>query len=873
MNDLQTKTWIEPLSQREIEILRLISDGLSNHAIAQKLFLSDNTIKWYNKQIYAKLGVKSRTEAVSLARQFSLLESTANSAGKDEIRPQHNLPQQLTNFIGREKEIDRIQRLLSPIRQQTNSGTDTGARLVTLTGPGGVGKTRLAIQVGFELLGVYPYGVWLVELAPLATPELVPQALITLFGLPDDANRPALTMLADYLREKRVLLILDNCEHVIEACARLAEGLLVECPDLHILASSREVLGIEGEVAWKVPSLSLPPAENSTLEKMNQSEAVRLFLDRAAAALPGFELTEGNAPAVARVCRRLDGIALSIELAATRVRLLQVEQIAERLDDAFRLLTGGSRTALPRQQTLRATIDWSYNLLSEAERSLLRRMAVFVGGGRLEAIEAICAGADLEESEVLERLTQLVDKSLVMAERVQGEAPRYFLLETIRQYAREKLDECGEGDGARERHARWHAALAEIAEPKTHGHGQIEWLDRLEQEHDNLRAALEWTLHNDVELGLRTASALAWFWQLHGHAVEGYRQLAKLLDAGPLAPSPLHATALTWAAWLVGYAHYEEQSTALATASLAMSRELDYLEGQAFSNLTLVNQLHHHGDYDLALPLAEAGLAQIEQAGIPWGIRHALGIVGFISIDQGDYTRAHSLYQKSLRMSREIGDIDGISWSLYQLGYLASIRGDFENAMAYYQESLLLAWEVRNKPLIFWIRTQMGNAAIQLGDSERGKALLEENAVLMREMDYIPDLAGVLTRLGSLARLQGEYDQAAKYYSESLKLAWKNGGINTVARSIAGLAELNALRGQPRKAARLLAAVQDIPETYDGFLQELFSDRQGELGQIADTVRSQLDEPAFQVEQQLGRQMSLGDAVAYALDESQVDLT
>jgi non-specific serine/threonine protein kinase len=422
MNGLHTKTWIEPLSQRELEILRLISDGLSNHAIAQKLFLSDNTVKWYNKQIYAKLRVNSRTEAISLARRSSLLESPSSLTAKEDIHPQHNLPQQLTHFIGREKEIDRIQRLLSPIKRQPESATSQPVRLVTLTGPGGVGKTRLAIQVGYALLELYPHGVWLVELAPLANPELVPGALITLFGLPGDASRSALTVLAGYLREKRALLILDNCEHLIEACARLAEGLLVQCPERCILASSREALGIEGEVARKVPSLSLPPADQPALESMSQSEAVRLFLDRAAAALPGFELTQGNAPAIARVCRRLDGIALSIELAATRVRLLQVEQIAERLDDAFRLLTGGSRTALPRQQTMRATIDWSYNLLSEAERSLLRRLAVFAGGGRLEAVEAICAGDSLEKSDVLELLTHLVDKSLVMAERVQGAA-------------------------------------------------------------------------------------------------------------------------------------------------------------------------------------------------------------------------------------------------------------------------------------------------------------------------------------------------------------------------------------------------------------------------------------------------------------------
>jgi tetratricopeptide (TPR) repeat protein len=543
-----------------------------------------------------------------------------------------------------------------------------------------------------------------------------------------------------------------------------------------------------------------------------------------------------------------------------------VGQIADRLDDAFRLLTGGSRTALPHHQTLRATIDWSYNLLSEAERRLLRWLSVFAGGGRLEAVEGICSGNNLDKSEVLEFLTHLVDKSLVMVERVQDEPPRYFLLETIRQYASEKLNESGEGEAVRQRHALWFAKLAEIAEPHIYGHGQVEWLDQLEQEHDNLRATLEWSLHNDIELGLQTASALAFFWQLRGYSVEGFQHFDKLFEARPSVSSIPHAKALIWSAWLVGYAHYDKKSYTLATICLDKSRELGYLEGQALSHLTIANELYHHGDYDQALPPAEAGLALIEQTGNRWGIRHALGIVGYISQAQGDYTRSYSLYQISLALSREIGDIDGISWSLYQLGNLATIWGDFENAMAYYQESVLLAREVRNKPLISWISAHMGNAIIQLGDSMQGKALLEESAVLMRELGYFPYLASVLTRLGRLARIHEEYKQASNYYSEGLKAAWKNDRRGPVARSIAGLAELCALGSQPHKAARLLAAVQDIPEIFDGLWQYLYSDWQRELEQISDTIQSRLDEPAFRAEQEFGRQMSLEDAVAYALE-------
>ena len=491
---------------------------------------------------------------------------------------------------------------------------------------------------------------------------------------------------------------------------------------------------------------------------------------------------------------------------------------------------------------------------------------MFAGGGSLGAVEAVCSGNSLEKSEVLELLTHLVDKSLVMANRVQGAEPRYYLLETIRQYGREKLNGSGEGEVMRERHARWYAELAEMAEPHIFGHGQIEWLDRLEQEHDNVRAALEWSLHNDVDLGLHITSALAYFWQLRNHFMEGYQQMRKLLAAGPSDPSLVHAKALTWAGVLAGFAQYDGQSISLASASIAMSRELGYLEGQALSHITLALSPYLHGDNEKAQPLAEAGLALFEQTANQWGIRHACAILGNIIQANGDFERAHILFQKSLALSREIGDIDGISWSLYLLGNLASNRGDFEKAMADYQESLRNAREVRNKILISWIRARMGRAAIQLGDYGQARALLDESTVLMRELCDFPCVAGALTNLGLLARLQGEYDQAIKFYSESLRLAWKIDGRDSTAWSIAGLAELYALCGQPRKAARLLAAVQDVPETHEYIKHYLFSDWRRELGQIVDTIRSRLDEPTFQVEQEFGRQMSLGDTVAYALE-------
>ncbi len=472
------------------------------------------------------------------------LAAAARAEGEPEERgseirtPPHNLPLQLTSFIGREKEIAEVKRLLrGPDRTglQDPSGL---VRLLTLTGAGGVGKTRLALQVASDLLQSFPDGVWLIELAPLSDPALVPQTVAVVLGVKEEPGRPLQATLTDHLRGKQALLILDNCEHLVQASAQLAEAVLRTCPDVRLLATSREMLGVAGERALYVPSFSLPDPHTfppvgadpvsapvsalmSALSVLTQSEAIRLFVDRAASVMPGFSLTPDNAPAIVQICQRLDGIPLAIELAAVRVKVLRVEQIAVRLADAFRLLTGGVRTALPRQQTLQATMDWSYDLLSEAERRLFNRLSVFAGGWTLEAAEAVCAdvvgadprvgpgaGADTQISpdDILEQLTQLVNKSLVLAEREQGEETRYRLLEIIRQYALVKLAVSGEADAVRRQHAEYFLALAESGMSSNPAFGPLQpaWLDRMEKEHDNVRTALTWSqsVTDSAELGL-----------------------------------------------------------------------------------------------------------------------------------------------------------------------------------------------------------------------------------------------------------------------------------------------------------------------------------------------------------------------------------
>ena len=483
----------------------------------------------------------------------------------------HNLPLPLTSFVGRERELAAVHEALA------------AHRLVTLTGPGGVGKTRLALQAAAAGLEAFPDGAWLVDLAPLADAALVPLTVLAALGVRERPGRPHLATLTEHLRARRLLLVLDNCEHLLDACARLADALLRACLGPRVLATSRELLGVPGEAARRVPSLATPdPRHPPPPARLGRYEAVRLFVDRARLGRPGFVLTDQNAGPVAQVCARLDGLPLAIELAAARLRALPVEQLAGRLDDRFRLLTGGGRTAVPRQQTLQAAIDWSHALLAAPERAVLRRLAVFAGGWPLAAAEAVCAGAGVEPGGVLDLLAGLVDKSLVVFEEAAlepgaGGAGRYRLLETIRQYAEARLVGAGEAARVRRRHRDWYLALAERAALELVGRDQVAWLDRLGAEHDNLRGALAWSQADPdgAAAELRLAAALGRFWNLRGHISEGRAWLAHALerDAGA-APAAARASALNWAGLLASLAAALPAAAALLEASIALGRGL-----------------------------------------------------------------------------------------------------------------------------------------------------------------------------------------------------------------------------------------------------------------------------------------------------------
>jgi predicted ATPase len=629
--------------------------------------------------------------AEPLVNTFVILSGEAVASGAQLVKPRPrsrtNLPRHLTSFIGRDREIEEVKGLLST----------TG--LLTFTGPAGVGKTRLALRVVADLVNQYLDGVWMAELGALSDPALVPKTVATALDVPEQPGRALTETLKDYLRPKSLLLVLDNCEHLLSACAQLADVLLKTCPILRILATSREPLGLPGEVIWRVPSLSIPSLKHlPPIEELTQYEAVHLFIDRATLSQPGFRITAGNAAVVAQLTHRLDGIPLAIELAAARVKALPLDAIANRLDDRFRLLTGGSRTGLPRHQTLRATLDWSYDLLSEQERILFRRLSVFAGGFTLEAAEQICVGEGVDDSDILDLLTRLVDKSLVIFDEPEGQG-RYRLLESVRGFGSDRLQESGEASDVRRQHRDWHLALAEQADRELRGPRQAWWLERLETEHDNLRAALEWSKAEEdgAEAGVRLTGALQSFWVIHGHDVEGRAwfegALARSSDLPPsMLPKVLGGATLF--AWRQGDF---ERAIALGEKGLVLCRELDDKENGAPLRIWLGLVAARQGDYERATALLEQSVSMCNDLGKKWLTSMALACLARVLLDQGNYERAAPLSMQSLALARDAGDKTRIAFSLHGLATVALRRGENRRAAEYFRESLGVGREVGNR--------------------------------------------------------------------------------------------------------------------------------------------------------------------------------
>jgi predicted ATPase/class 3 adenylate cyclase len=752
----------------------------------------------------------------------------------------NNLPVQSTAFIGREKEVAAVVALLR----------NPDVRLVTLTGPGGTGKTRLGLQVAAEVLDDFEGGVYSVELAALTDPSLVASTIAQTLGVTESAGKPLLDSLREYLKDRHLLLLLDNFEQVAVASS-VVDALMKGAARLKVLATSRVCLNLYGEHEYAVPPLSLPdPKHLLSLEHVSQYEAVRLFIERAQAVKSDFTITNENAPAVAEICVRLDGLPLAIELAAARVKLFSPQALLSRLGNRLKMLTGGASNLPRRQQTLRAAIEWSYDLLSEGEKQFFRRMAVFQGGRTLEGLEAVCNYDGSLEVDVLDGVESLVNNSLLGQREGRDGEPRFWMLETIHEYAREKLQENGEAEALHREHALYFMTLAEEAQPHLVGKEQQEWLERLEEEYDNIRAALRWGRETnqaeDIETGLRLAGAIWRFWLVRGYFSEGLEQLSGLLVLQQA----------------------EKKSEGLTTDISRIRAEALYTDESKGYRAKALNGAgllaHNQGDYATARSLHNESLALKQELGDKQGIAASLGNLGLVAQEQGDHITARSLHEESLVLRREIGHKSGIAYALTNVGIMAQEQGDHITARSLHEESLAMQRELGDKRGIAMSLVNLGIVAHLQEDYTTARSLAEESLVLLRELGDKWGIAAALNNIGNVAQEEGDYASARALYEESLLLFRELGNKLRIAMSLAGLGRVAVNMGRPELGARVLGAVEARLGDIDAVLD---SEDRLPYERAVESARSLLEEEPFERAWQQGRAMSMEQAIKYALEE------
>ena len=725
----------------------------------------------------------------------------------------NNLPLQPTPLVGREREVGEVCERLG----------QEGVRLLTLTGPGGVGKTRLALQAAADVLEDFEEGVFFVSLAAVTDPELFFGEIAGALGLRESGDVPLEDLLKEYLGRRELLLLLDNFEQMLSAVPLVGE-ILSAAPQLKVLATSRIPLGIYGEHDYAVSPLSVPdPKHLPDLQALSQYEAVRLFIDRAGAAKRGFEITSENAPAVAEICVRLDGLPLAIELAAARVKMLSPKAILTRLANRLKLLTGGAKDLPERQRTLRGAIEWSHDLLEEGERTLFARLAVFSGGRTLEAIEAICDAEGDLPVDVFDGVSSLLDKSLLLREEGPEEESRFVMLETIHEYAREKLRESGEAAEVSGLHAAYFLAFAEEAEPELEGPDQVSWMERLEADHDNFRAALSWLLEvGEAEVALRIGGALGRFWRSRGHLSEGRRWLSEGLSGGDGAPAGVRARALLVLGDLNRKQGYYPQAEEKLEASLALCREAGDSRGQAQALYILGFIAGERNDLERAEKLLEESLALGRKAGTPVEIHNALNGLAGLAFFRNDYARASVLHEEGLGMARAAGDVEGILKHTNNLGVLALARNDFERAEALFREARGLGWKLGDWLDVSVSDLNLGNLALAQNDFDLAEKQCVKVVLGLRERAEVWGIDGALDVLGSVAASRGETRRAARIW----------GGV------------------EGYRDARGIPWAPDEREIIEPHLE---------------AARSRLDGAAWQEEWERGRSMSLDQTVHYAL--------
>jgi predicted ATPase/class 3 adenylate cyclase len=731
----------------------------------------------------------------------------------------NNLPLQSTPLIGREKEVAQVCDLLR--------GDET--RLLTLTGPGGIGKTRLALQTAADLLDDFPDGTFFVPLATLTEAELFSSAVAETLGVMETGEQPLVESLKDYLSERRMFLVLDNFEQVLGAAPTVTE-LLAEAPGLKVLATSRAPLGLYGEHEFPVPPLTLPDLKNPPpLERLTQYEAVGLFVERARAVKPDFSITNESAPAVAEICVRLDGLPLAIELAAARIKMLPPQAMLHRLSSRLKLLTGGARDLPERQRTLRATIEWSHALLEEGEQLLFGRLAVFSGGRTLEAIEAICDAEGDLPMDAFDGVSSLLDKSLLRQEEGPSGEPRFVMLETVHEFAREKLGQSAEAEEVKRAHAEYFLTLAEEAYPESKGANQLQWLDRLEAEHDNMRAALSWALERkEVGVALRLGGALWWFWSVRGYESEGRRWLNEALAIeGRVSP--------------------EVRAMALAGAGELASAQGDYDRAQEACQEGLELFKHEAGE------TSEAKLL-------------LLACLGWVASEREEHSQAKELYEECLALSQEMRDTWWLANSLLGLAFVSHNREDAERATELYEESMDLFREQGDKQSLAMCLGSLAMLVYSQGDLGRATKLTEEGVALFREVGSRGGVSIGVYNMAWIALLQDHLGKAAEIFRESLAPAWDLGLNRQVQGALEGFACVAGAKGEAERAGRLWGAAQALHETKN---IPRDADFLAAADARIDAVRSGMGEEAWEEALAEGRAMTLDEAVSYALAEEE----
>lgn len=840
-----------------------------------------------------ELGVSPSPETQALYHWIKQTSLTPSDAARIT-----NLPIPLTSFVGRKAELAQVKALF------------LNTRLLTLAGAGGSGKTRLSIQVAMDLLDQFRHGVWWVDLAGVMLPSLVPQAAAKALGVTEKPHQTLVETIIAYLRPRHLLLILDNCEHLITASAELAATLLGECPHLQMITTSREPLGIDGELVWRVPPLAVPQQDLSRETLLLMVESVRLFVERASAVRPEFTLTEQNMDAVLQICRRLDGIPLAIELAAARISALSAQEISARLDNRFDLLTSGSRTALPRQQTLRALVDWSYDLLAPEERLLFQRLSVFSGGRTLSAIEATCAFAGLSRGQILHGLTRLTAKSLLIAAYTPEEdETRYMFLATIKQYAVAKLEQAGETLIMGQRHLDFFLNLVETAQSALDSSRHIETIKQLENEHDNCREALRFALEQEKRHeALRLTNALAEFWEVRGYYSEGLNWLQQAIALYPADDVPLaEATAYGYACLNAGKLAVRHGDFAaalsLAQPSLILLQnqndkagiaqvyllfgsvarmQSDWAVAQRWGEeaLTLLHELPHRrglllalrhlgsiaesqSNYAEARRLHEASLELARELGTPGEIARSLSLLGSVAHQQGQYEQARALYDQILVVYQQMGARWHMAATLSNMGNLAHSQGDFVTARQRHEEGLTLMRGIGDKRGIAILLNNLANATLSLHEFPTARKLHEESLRLRRELGDRRGVALALSNLGDVAVGMGDYDEAQGFYAAALPDLHQFGDKRTLAQCLIAAADVATLKQQFAYATTLLGAIHTVLHNLDA---QIDMRERGRYEHAQTLCQTHLDENSFHTAWHTGLALTLEQTLTLALN-------